>query len=65
MLFSSSLRVLLAGLLAGAAGLAFARLPPEVYAALERAKVPPEALVVIVQEAGSTRTQSASASRKA
>ena len=45
------------GLLAGAAGLAFARLPPEVYAALERAKVPPEALVVIVQEAGSNRTR--------
>jgi len=54
---SSSLRVLLAGLLAGAAGLAFARLPPEVYAALERAKVPPEALVVVVQEAGSSRTR--------
>jgi D-alanyl-D-alanine carboxypeptidase/D-alanyl-D-alanine-endopeptidase (penicillin-binding protein 4) len=57
MLFSSSLRVLLAGLLAGATGLAFARLPPEVYAALERAKVPPEALVVVVQEAGSSRTR--------
>jgi D-alanyl-D-alanine carboxypeptidase/D-alanyl-D-alanine-endopeptidase (penicillin-binding protein 4) len=54
---SSSLRVLLAGLLAGATGLALARLPPEVYAALERAKVPPEALVVVVQEAGSNRTR--------
>jgi len=39
------------------AGGAAARLPPEVYAALERAKVPPEALVVVVQEAGTTRTR--------
>jgi D-alanyl-D-alanine carboxypeptidase/D-alanyl-D-alanine-endopeptidase (penicillin-binding protein 4) len=37
--------------------MAAARLPPEVYAALERAKVPPEAMVVLVQEAGSGRTR--------
>lgn len=36
---------------------AVARLPPEVYAALERARVPPEALSVVVQEAGGTRTR--------
>ncbi len=54
---SSFLRALLALLLAGSAGLAAARLPPEIYAALERAKVPPEALVVVVQEAGSNRTR--------
>jgi D-alanyl-D-alanine carboxypeptidase/D-alanyl-D-alanine-endopeptidase (penicillin-binding protein 4) len=34
-----------------------ARLPPEVYAALERANVPPEAMVVMVQEAGTSRTR--------
>lgn len=34
-----------------------ARLPPEVLVALERAKVPPEALSVVVQEAGSGRTR--------
>ena len=53
------LRRTLCGLVIGvAAGLASAaRLPPEVYAALERAKVPPEAISVVVQEAGSTRTR--------
>ncbi|MFT3953384.1 MAG: D-alanyl-D-alanine carboxypeptidase/D-alanyl-D-alanine-endopeptidase [Piscinibacter sp.] len=55
--FSSLPRALLALLLAGFTSLAAARLPPEVYAALERAKVPPEALVVVVQEAGSNRTR--------
>jgi serine-type D-Ala-D-Ala carboxypeptidase/endopeptidase (penicillin-binding protein 4) len=55
--FVTSLRfcVVLGYALAGAA--AQARLPPEVYAALERAKVPPEAISVVVQEAGSTRTR--------
>jgi D-alanyl-D-alanine carboxypeptidase/D-alanyl-D-alanine-endopeptidase (penicillin-binding protein 4) len=40
-----------------AAGTVSARLPPEIYAALERAKLPPESLVVVVQEAGTTRTR--------
>ncbi len=51
------LRALLAAGLALAAGAAAARLPPEIYAALERAKLPPESLVVVVQEAGSSRTR--------
>ncbi len=56
-------RAVLAGLLAGlAAPYACVNaapqnvLPPEVLAALERARVPPEALSVVVQEAGSTAT---------
>lgn len=53
---SSFLRAGLALLLAASAGAAVARLPPEVYAALERAKVPPEALAVVVQEVGGGRT---------
>ena len=54
-----ALRRVLLGLcwLAAAALAQAARLPPEVLQALERAKVPPEALVVQVQEAGSTRTR--------
>jgi D-alanyl-D-alanine carboxypeptidase/D-alanyl-D-alanine-endopeptidase (penicillin-binding protein 4) len=36
---------------------AAARLPPEVRAALARAHIPPEALVVYVQDAGGTRTR--------
>ena len=51
------LRALLAAGLALAAGAAAARLPPEIYAALERARLPPESLVVVVQEVGSTRTR--------
>ena len=51
------LRALLAAGLTLAAGAVAARLPPEIYAALERAKLPPESLVVLVQEAGSTRTR--------
>lgn len=51
------LRALLAAGLALAAGAASARLPPEIYAALERARLPPESLVVVVQEAGSSRTR--------
>jgi serine-type D-Ala-D-Ala carboxypeptidase/endopeptidase (penicillin-binding protein 4) len=33
------------------------RLPPEVHAALARAQIPPEALVVLVQDAGASRTR--------
>jgi D-alanyl-D-alanine carboxypeptidase/D-alanyl-D-alanine-endopeptidase (penicillin-binding protein 4) len=51
------LRALLAAGLTLAAAAVAARLPPEIYAALERAKLPPESLVVLVQEAGSTRTR--------
>jgi len=51
------LRALLAAGLALAAGAAAARLPPEIYAALERARLPPESLVVMVQEVGSTRSR--------
>ncbi|HPM69108.1 MAG TPA: D-alanyl-D-alanine carboxypeptidase, partial [Piscinibacter sp.] len=51
------LRALLAAGLALAAGAAAARLPPEIYAALERARLPPESLVVVVQEVGSTRSR--------
>ncbi|MBX3605126.1 MAG: D-alanyl-D-alanine carboxypeptidase/D-alanyl-D-alanine-endopeptidase [Piscinibacter sp.] len=51
------LRMLAALAAALACSVAAARLPPEVYAALERARVPPEALSVVVQEAGSTRTR--------
>jgi serine-type D-Ala-D-Ala carboxypeptidase/endopeptidase (penicillin-binding protein 4) len=39
---------------AGLATTAMARLPPEVLIALERARVPPDALSVVVQEAGSS-----------
>jgi D-alanyl-D-alanine carboxypeptidase/D-alanyl-D-alanine-endopeptidase (penicillin-binding protein 4) len=49
-----ALAALVAGLACAAAA---ARLPPEVYAALERAKVPPEALSVVVQEVGTARTR--------
>ncbi len=51
------LRALLAAGLALAASAAAARLPPEIYAALERARLPPESLVVVVQEVGSTRVR--------
>jgi D-alanyl-D-alanine carboxypeptidase/D-alanyl-D-alanine-endopeptidase (penicillin-binding protein 4) len=39
------------------AALAAPRLPPEVYAALERAQVPPDALAVVVQDVGSSRSR--------
>lgn len=57
MSFPPFLRGLLAAGLALASAAAAARLPPEIYAALERAKLPPESLVVVVQEAGSTRSR--------
>ena len=43
------------GLLAAAAAAADTGLPPEVAAALQRARVPPEALVAVVQEVGGGR----------
>ncbi len=51
------LRALLAAALAFASAAAAARLPPEIHAALERAKLPPESLVVVVQEVGSSRSR--------
>ena len=45
------------GLWLALAASAAPRLPPEVHAALARAHVPPEALVVFVQDAGGTRTR--------
>ena len=53
---SLPLRALLALLMAACSSLAAARLPPEVYAALERAKLPPESMAVFVQEVGGGRT---------
>ena len=49
--------VLALGLWIALAATAAPRLPPEVHAALARANVPPEALVVFVQDAGGTRTR--------
>ena len=57
MLFDTLLRGALTLAAALACQAAAARLPPEVYAALERAKVPPQALSVLVQDAGGTRTR--------
>lgn len=44
-------------LIASAAGAVSARLPGEVYSALDRAKVPADAMVVVVQEVGSGRSR--------
>ncbi len=57
MLSTTLLRLATASLLAAASAAVSARLPGEVYAALDRAKLPPEAVVVVVQEAGSTRNR--------
>ena len=57
MRFDTFLRGALSLAAALACQAAAARLPPEVYAALERAKVPPQALSVLVQDAGGTRTR--------
>lgn len=57
-MFRGALRACAVALAAAfACSLAAARLPPEVYAALERARIPPEALSVVVQEVGSTRAR--------
>ena len=57
MLSTTLLRLATASLLAAASAAVSARLPGEVYAALDRAKLPPDAVVVVVQEAGSTRNR--------
>jgi len=57
MLFAPILRLAAFLLFASAAGSAAARLPGEVYSALDRAKVPADSVVVLVQEVGSPRNR--------
>ncbi len=57
MMVMKSRRLAVLALLVSFPGLVLARLPGEVYAALDRAKVPPEAVTIVVQEAGSGRTR--------
>jgi D-alanyl-D-alanine carboxypeptidase/D-alanyl-D-alanine-endopeptidase (penicillin-binding protein 4) len=57
MLSASILRLAAFLLFVSAAGSASARLPGEVYSALDRAKVPADAVVVLVQEVGSPRNR--------
>ncbi len=57
-MFSAFLRRLATvALMASAAPAALARLPGEVYAALDRAKLPTESVAIVVQEVGSTRSR--------
>ena len=57
MLSTTLRRLAPAFLLAAASAAVSARLPGEVYAALDRAKVPPDSVVIVVQEAGGTRSR--------
>ena len=57
MRLSTCFRLAIVVLLAGASLGAAARLPGEVYSALDRAKVPADATVVLVQEVGSQRSR--------
>lgn len=57
MLLAPILRLAALLLFVSAAGSAAARLPGEVYSALDRAKVPADAVVVLVQEVGSPRNR--------
>lgn len=50
-------RPLAAALLLAASAAAFARLPGEIHTALDRVKLPPESVVVVVQEVGSSRNR--------
>ncbi len=50
-----SRRLAFLALLVSLPAVALARLPGEVYAALDRAKVPPEAVAIVVQEIGGAR----------
>ena len=55
MIVMKSRRLALLALLVSFPVIALARLPGEVYSALDRAKVPPEAVTIVVQEVGVVR----------